>query len=217
MPWGLTRFHHSGQSHFVTFCCYHRRRFLITDESRKTFESALERVRRSFKLQVYAYVIMPEHVHLLLSEPEKDTLADALKSLKQGVSRRLLPKVSAPGGGPLKPAFGLSGERQKTGGPLKPAFGLSGEHHFWQKRYYDFNIRDYPQFVEKLRYIHRNPVKAGLCERPEDWEWSSFRHYATGLEGPVEIESERTARKRERAAGRLCPAVELPHSSQKRA
>src|SRR5713101_5936569 len=43
-----------------------------------------------------------------------------------------------------------------------------------------------PQFVEKLRYIYRNPVKAGLCERPEDWQWSSFRHYATGCEGRVE-------------------------------
>ena len=73
------------------------------------------------------------------------------------------------------------------------------------------------QFVEKLRYIHRNPVKAGLCEQPEDWEWSSSRHYATGCEGRVEIESECTARKRERATGRLCPAVELPHSSQNRA
>ncbi len=183
MPWGLTRFHHSGQSHFVTFCCYHRRRLLTTDESRRTFESALERVRRSFRLQVYGYVVMPEHVHLLLSEPQKETLADALKSLKQGVSRRL----------------------------------IGDAEHFWQKRYYDFNIRDYPQFVEKLRYIHRNPVKAGLCERPEDWEWSSFRHYATGCEGRVEIESEWTAREREREAGRLCASVELPHSSQKRA
>jgi len=48
MPWGLTRFHHSGQSHFVTFCCYHRRRLFATDASRRIFESALERVRRSF-------------------------------------------------------------------------------------------------------------------------------------------------------------------------
>jgi len=149
---------------------------------------------------------MPEHVHLLLSEPQPEggplkpgfglsgdvhwlsktqqhTLADALKSLKQGVSRRL----------------------------------IGDAEHFWQKRYYDFNIRNYPQFVEKLRYIHRNPVKAGLCDRPEDWQWSSFRHYATGAEGRVEIESEWTARKRERAAGTLCPAVELPHSSQNRA
>jgi putative transposase len=206
MPWGLTRFHHSGQSHFVTFCCYHRHRLFTTDASRRIFESALERVRRSYRLSVYGYVVMPEHVHLLLNEPqlgtsplkpkpglngpplllseaEKDTLADALKSLKQGVSRRL----------------------------------IGDADHFWQKRYYDFNIRNYPQFVEKLRYIHRNPVKAGLCERPEDWGWSSFRHYATGCEEQVEIESEWTARKRERAAGTLCPAAELPHSSQKRA
>jgi hypothetical protein len=116
-----------------------------------------------------------------LSEPQQDTLADALKSLKQGVSRRLIGDAA----------------------------------HFWQKRYYDFNVRNHQQFVEKLRYIHRNPVKRGLCERAEDWQWSSFRHYATGAEGRVEIESEWTARKRERAAGTLCPAVELPHSKPK--
>jgi REP-associated tyrosine transposase len=195
MPWGLTRFQHSGQSHFVTFCCYHRRPLLSTDEIRRIFESALERVRRSYRLCVYGYVIMPEHVHLLLSEPQQGTLADALKSLKQGVSRRWIGKL-----------------------PLKPKAGLSGPPgHFWQKRYYDFNIRNYAQFVEKLRYVHRNPVKRGLCDRPEEWPWSSFRHYASGAEGRVEIESEWTARKRERAAGTLCPAVELPHSSQKRA
>ena len=203
MPWGLTRFQHSGQSHFVTFCGYYRRRLLTSDESRRIFELALERVRRSYRLLVYGYVVMPEHVHLLVSEPQtaplkpkdglngpptvgetqRGTLADALKALKQGVSRRL----------------------------------IGDAEHFWQKRYYDFNIRNYPQFVEKLRYIHRNPVKAGLCELPEEWEWSSFRHYASGCEGRVEIESEWTARRRERAAGRVCPAIELPHSSQKRA
>jgi hypothetical protein len=78
---------------------------------------------------------------------------------------------------------------RRTGGPLKPAFGLSGVQHFWQERYYDFNIRNHPQFVEKLRYIHRNPVRAGLCLRRRDREWSSFRHYATGCEGVVQIES----------------------------
>jgi hypothetical protein len=60
MPWGLTRFQHSGQSHFVTFCCYHRRPLLTTDARRRIFESALERARHTFKLQVYGYVIMPE-------------------------------------------------------------------------------------------------------------------------------------------------------------
>ena len=69
MPWGLQRFHHSGQSHFITFCCYHRRTYLTTDAARSTFVSALERVRRSFGLCVYGYVIMPEHFHLLPGAP----------------------------------------------------------------------------------------------------------------------------------------------------
>jgi REP element-mobilizing transposase RayT len=60
--------------------------------------------------------------------------------------------------------------------------------HFWQKRYYDFNARNHAQFLEKLHYIHWNPVKQGLCERPEDWPCSSFLHHATGCEGRVEIE-----------------------------
>ena len=70
MPWGLKRYQQTRQSHFVTFCCFHRRPLLTTDASRSTFELALERVRRAFKLRIYAYVIMPEHVHLLLNEPE---------------------------------------------------------------------------------------------------------------------------------------------------
>jgi REP-associated tyrosine transposase len=103
-----------------------------------------------------------------------------LKSLKQGVSRRLL------------------GESE----------------HFWQKRYYDFNVLTAAKFVEKLRYLHRNPVTAGLCSLPEDWEWSSFRHYATGGKGRVEIESQWTARKRERPLAEPLPAIPSPHSSQ---
>jgi putative transposase len=165
MPWGLKRFHHSGQCHFVTFSCYHRHPLLAVDSGKIIFELALDRVRRSFRLHVYGYVVMPEHVHLLVSEPQRQTLAEALKSLKQGVSRRL----------------------------------IGDAEHFWQKRYYDHNVRNHDKFVEKLRYIHRNPVKRGLCQRPEDWEFSSFRHYATGYEGRVEIESEWTARKRELA------------------
>src|SRR5690348_17229899 len=65
-----------------TFCCYHRRRRFTTDASRRIFESALERVRRSFRLHVYGYVVMPEHVHLLLSEPQEDTSSDRTAPLK---------------------------------------------------------------------------------------------------------------------------------------
>jgi len=183
VPWGLKRFHESGETHFITFTCYHRRPLLNSAAKRRTFELALERIRRKYQLCVYGYVVMPEHVHVLLSEPERSNLAQAIKSLKQGVSRRLI--------------------------------GVS-DKAFWQQRYYDHNVRSYVSFVGKLRYIHRNPVKRGLCEKPEDWEWSSFRHYQTGAEGDVEIESQWTARRREQTGIRLT-VRQLPRSSQKMA
>ena len=114
---------------------------------------------------------MPEHVHLVISEPEHATVANAIQSLKISSSKRS--------------AAGREGD---------------GKHApFWQKRYYDRNIRDYEEFTEKLRYIHRNPIKRGLVEKPEDWSWSSFRHYALREECEVEIESQWTADKRNAA------------------
>jgi putative transposase len=71
---------------------------------------------------------------------------------------------------------------------------------FWEKRYYDRNVRDYSEFTVKLRHLHRNPVKRGLVRTPEEWKWSSYRHYALREIGVVEIESEWTARDREGAA-----------------
>jgi len=164
MPWGLKHFQQTRQIHFLTFSCYHRQPKFTNATARDTFVSALERVRENYGLCIYGYVVMPEHVHLLVSEPERSTLAQAIKSLKQGVARRL---------------------------------ALRAADSFWQARYYDFNVWSEKKFVEKLRYIHRNPVKRGLVARPEDWPWSSFRHYAMGESGVVEIESQWTARKRE--------------------
>ena len=183
MPWGLKRYQQCGGTHFVTFSCFRRQALFAVTCEKRVFETALERVRRAYELYVYGYVVMPEHVHLLLSEPKSGTLAEALKSLKQGVSRRL----------------------------------IAGAEHFWQKRYYDHNVRSAQSFFNKLRYIHRNPVTRGLCASPEEWEWSSYRHYMTGCAWIVEIESEWTANQRERLAGRLAPKIELPHSSQNRA
>lgn len=67
---------------------------------------------------------------------------------------------------------------------------------FWQARYDDFNVHNEEKCIKKLRYMHRNPVKRGLVAKPEDWTWSSFRHYATGAESVVEIESQWAAARR---------------------
>ena len=163
MTQGLIRLQHSGQSHFVTFSCYQRQTRFNTPAICALFLKTLEKTRQQFSLRVYGYVVMPEHIHLLLSEPDSGTLAEASHFLKLSSAKQ---SISVDSG------------------------------HFWQKRYYDRNIRSYSDFMEKLRYVHRNSVNRGLCERPEDWAWSSFRHYALGEAGEVEIESEWTARGR---------------------
>ena len=90
MPWGLKRRQGCGQKHFVTFSCHERRPLLASARAKRCFERALERVRNQYELLVYGYVVMPEHVHLLVSEPERETLAVTIQSLKQGVARRLV-------------------------------------------------------------------------------------------------------------------------------
>jgi putative transposase len=165
MPSGLRRYQQAQQLHYVTFTCYHRRQYLGSGSAGDIFEQTLERVRRWYDFYAVGYVVMPEHVHLLVSEPERSNLAVVLQMLKQVSSRKLSDRA-----------------RGKA---------------FWQKRYYDFNVFSERKRAEKLRYMNRNPVKRGLVENPEDWKWSSYRHYLTGIEGVVEIESQWTARKRE--------------------
>src|SRR5437899_5633361 len=174
MPWALKRFHESRQLHLLASSWYHRRPNFESPPSRATFESSLERVRQQYGLLVYGDVVMPEHVHLLMSEPERRTLARAMQSLKQSVARTLALRAADP---------------------------------FWQARYCDFNVWSERKFVEKLRYIHRNPVERGLVARPEDWAGSSLRHYLSGDPGPVEIGSQWTARRRERAG--IFPTVRV--------
>ena len=125
--------------------------------ARSAFERSLEQTRIGYGFCLTGYAVMPEHVHLLVSEREARSLAAALQALKQPVARTLALRAAEP---------------------------------FWQARYYGFNVWSEETRVEKLRSIHRNPVKRGLVEKPEDWQWSSFRHYRTGMRGTVEIESE---------------------------
>jgi putative transposase len=83
MPWGLKRYQQSGQSHFVTFSCYRRHAVLADPQRKVVFEKALERVRCDYDLRVYGYVVMPDNVHLLVSEPGTALLAVAIKSSHQ--------------------------------------------------------------------------------------------------------------------------------------
>ncbi|MDE1162197.1 MAG: transposase [Acidobacteriaceae bacterium] len=171
MPTGLRRSQLTGSNHFLTFSCYKRLPYLNTDHARTTFLEQLEKLRQRHQFRVFAYVLMPEHVHLLVSEPKKYILATTLNVLKHETSQRL-----------------------KT-----------TQKHFWLTRYHDFNVETHDKFLEKLRYIHRNPVVRELVTSPEQYPWSSHNHWATGQQEIVEIESSWTWNKREREG--------IPHST----
>ena len=120
---------------------------------------------------------MPEHFHLLIAEPERGTQSTIMQVLKQRYTRSIL----------RNEAVGLRACESGNG------------QHFWQKRFYDFVVLSEEKKIEKLRYIHRNPVKRGLVASPELWRWSSFRFYAFGEEGPVLIDRKRRAAMKVRA------------------
>jgi putative transposase len=165
------RYYGQGDLHFVTFSCYQRRPLLATAHRRDLFLRRLEATRREYRFLVVGYVVMPEHVHLLVSEPERRNLSVVLKALKQAVARR---------------AFdGLRRKRDSRQLGFFPGGAISSA--FWQARFYDFNVFSVKKRTEKLRYMHRNPVKRGLVETPEQWRWSSFRHYAFREKGLVAV------------------------------
>ena len=136
---GLVRIQNLGELHFITFSCYERRQYLHSASSRDLVVDALTRMSGSYDFDIHGFVVMPNHVHLLIGEPRQGTLAKAMQAIKLSVAKR---------------------------SPCRP---------FWLARYFDLNVYTDRKRIEKLEYIHWNPVKKGLVERPEDWKWSSFR------------------------------------------
>lgn len=166
MPTGLKRYYGHEHLHFLTCSCYHRQPWLSEPVRRDLFLQILEQVRQRYRFVVVGYVVMPDHIHLLISEPERGTPSTVMQVLKQRYARRVLLK--------------------KRGNTLQTQFWPE-QPHVWQRRFYDFNVWSERKRVEKLRYMHRNPVKCGLVAEPENWEWSSYRSYAYQEVGRVKI------------------------------
>ena len=177
MPTNLHRYYGAGYSHFITTSCYQRRPLLGTPRSRDLFLEVMEQIRQRHLFVVVGYVVMPEHVHLLFTEPERGNPSLVLAALKQTFAHRLLREIRA-----------NSGTQANSLWNMPVAVG-----HVWQSRFYDFVVFTEKKRVEKLHYMHRNPVRRGLVLEPEEWLWSSFRHYAYGEPGPVLVNEARTA------------------------
>jgi putative transposase len=177
VPKLLKRIYGAGDLHFITCSCYRRRPVLGTASRRDLFLTVLERVRRRYRLVVVGYVVMPEHFHLLITEPQIGDPSVVMQALKLGFARRMLAET----------VRAQVSKGARPGAP-KPASTLaSTPNHVWAARFYDFNVYTERERVEKLRYIRCNPVERGLVAEPDQWSWSSFRSYMYGEAGRVRI------------------------------
>ena len=174
MPQGLKRYYGKQDLHFLTFRCYRRLPLLGTQRARDVFVRELSRVRTERGFHLVGYVVMPEHVHLLVSEPRKGTPSTALQVLKQRVSRKLRKR-----------------RRKVLGGQLTLGFveDAGGLRQFWQARFYDFNVYSSGKLREKLNYMHANPVIRRLVKHPKDWPWSSWSNYAKNGAGMTAVDA----------------------------
>ena len=165
-----------GHAHFLTFSCYRRLPLLSKDRTRWWFLEALEKARRKCRFDLWAWVVMPEHVHLLLYPREaRYRMARILASLKKPVGTQAIAYLQQ-----HAPAF-LDRltvvNRSRT------------YHRFWQAGAgQDQNLEDPRAIHRVLGNIHGNPVRRGLVQRPEEWFWSSAADWAGEQHGPLRVD-----------------------------
>jgi putative transposase len=169
----LRRCYGRGDLHFLTFSCYRRLPLLGSAHARNLFVKILGEVRSRYQFLLIGYVVMPEHVHLLISEPKTGTPSKVMQVLKQRVSRAMRRK------------------RRKTSHaqfPLEFPEAKPLGKQFWQKRFYDFNVWSRGKTREKLNYMHANPVLRKLVKHPVRWPWSSWSFYEKNGRGLIPID-----------------------------
>ena len=160
MPKKLKRYYGKGDLHYITFGCYHRMKLLGTVRARNAFVKALDEMRKKYTFSLVGYVVMPDHVHLLIGESSQASPSTVVHGLKLRVSKR------------------MRGRRKIAPGQMSFAFPESRAPQFWQRRFYDFNLYSGKKLREKLEYIHRNPVTQKLVGDRIDWIWSSYAAYS---------------------------------------
>ena len=166
------RYNDVGHAHFLTFSCFRRQPLLSRDRSRQWMLESIDRARKRHDFHLWSYVIMPEHVHLLIWPARSEySISAILKSLKQSVARRALTFVEQ-----NSPSFLRQMEDRQPNGRVA--------YRFWQRGGgFDGNLTEPATIWRTVEYIHANPVRRGLCDRPTDWKWSSaieMEHPGTG-------------------------------------
>jgi putative transposase len=170
------RYNNPGDAHALTFSCFKRQPFLSRDRSRQWLLDAIDKARGEHPFDVWAYVVMPEHAHLLIwPRHPRYNISKILATIKQSVARRALHFVEREA-----PAFlARMLDRQPSG---------KSSHRFWQRGGgYDRNVVELDTLWSEIEYFHLNPVRRGLCHRAVDWPWSSARDYVENAPGKLRI------------------------------
>ena len=168
----LRRIEEPGHARYLTCSCYHNLELFSNDQIKDAFAERLAFVRRTMGFELYAWVIMPNHVHLLLRPSRSETVDRILRRLKAPFARRVI-------------------ERWRTlnAAILPQITDSKGRPHFWQQGGgYDRNIVNDHAVRQKIDYIHANPVRRELANRPTDWPWSSAQWYESDQTMPVPID-----------------------------
>lgn len=167
-----------GHAHALTFSCFRRRPFLGRDRSRAWLADSIDAARESHRFDVWAYVIMPEHVHLVIwPRFEEYSISDILRDIKRPVAREAI--------GFVREHVPEYLERMRDARPNGKV-----AHRFWQRRGgYDRNLLQPALIRSQIDYVHANPVRRGLADLPDGWYWSSSRHYSGSGPVPLAVDS----------------------------
>jgi putative transposase len=173
------RYNVVGHAHALTFTCYRRQPFLARDRMRQWFVDAIDRGRAKHGFDLWAYCLMPEHVHVLLWPTGSSySFSEVLNSIKQSVAKRALTFVRRE----ALEFLGRMEDKQPSGKVC---------YRFWQRGGgYDRNLFEPTTVYQQIDYIHANPVRRGLCLRPEEWPWSSAADYVGVRKGPAVLQRE---------------------------
>jgi putative transposase len=160
------RFNESGHARYLTFSCYKRLPLLNNDAIRALFLERLDIVRREHRVRLLAWVIMPEHVHLLVFPDGDADMGRFSHAIKRPVAEKIVKRWKA------------------LNAPILGRIRHGEGYRFWQTGGgYDRSVFTVDELLEKVEYIRNNPVRRGLAATPTDYAWSSARWYA-GLPDP---------------------------------
>jgi len=159
----LKHFDHDGRVRFVTFCTHDRLPLLTNWFSRNIVINELDQSRQANRFKLLAYVIMPEHIHLVFLPRIEEDVGRMIGKLKLDISTQLLTP--------------LIDSRHPLASKLTVTRNGLHRRVFWQRRCFDHNCRNEKSIFAKMNYCHRNPVTRGLVINAEDWIWSSCRFY----------------------------------------